>query len=424
MATERAEAPKRAAGSPERPWFQLGLALGAMIMIANLQYAWTLFVEPLRASTGWSLKEVQWGFSLFILLETWTMPLEGWLIDRLGPRLLVTVAGALCAFGWSMMSRASSLSELYLYYGIAGVGAAIVYGGSIASAVKWFPRRRGLAAGIIAAGFGAGSAPLIPLIARMIATRGYRATFLWSGIIQGAVIVAVAQFMAHPPRAALDAAKPPAGAGALRQSRRDFTTAEMLRTPHFWLLYVTFVFMATGGLLLTAQAGPVAREWGLSLTALTVALTFDRISNGAGRIFWGFVSDRIGRERAMTIAFTLHGAAVLSVLLLGRRSGTLFTATVVLALFTWGEIFSLFPSITTDLFGARHATSNYSFMYSAKGVAGIVAGGLAARIFEAARSWSAVFYGSAVLALLAAVLSQSVRRLPLPTPGGAGDVLR
>jgi OFA family oxalate/formate antiporter-like MFS transporter len=188
----------------------------------------------------------------------------------------------------------------------------------------------------------------------------------------------------------------------------------MLRTPHFYLLYLMFVMMATGGLLVTAQAGPVAREWNISLAALTAALAFDRISNGASRIFWGFVSDRIGRELTMSIAFLLQAGCLLSVLLLGPRSGTMFTVTLVLTLFTWGEIYALFPSTIGDYFGARHATSNYSFLYTAKGVGAIIGGGLGAALFERFGSWSAAFYGSALLALLAGFLALGLRSAALP----------
>ena len=146
-------------------WIQLAGSLLAMLMIANLQYAWTLFVEPIRGATGWKLSDIQWAFTLFILCETWAMPLEGWLIDRIGPRVFITAAGVLCGIGWTAMATAATLHQLYGYYAVAGLGAAFVYSGSIAAALKWFPDKRGLAAGIIAGGFGSGSAIFIPIIA-------------------------------------------------------------------------------------------------------------------------------------------------------------------------------------------------------------------------------------------------------------------
>lgn len=396
-------------------WVQLSASLVAMIMIANLQYAWTLFVEPIRQSTGWKLSDIQWGFTLFIVFETWIMPLEGWLIDRIGPRIFTTIAGVLCGAGWSGLAFAAERWQLYAFYSVAGVGAAFVYSGSIASALKWFPDRRGLAAGIIAGGFGSGAALFIPVIAAMIHSSGYRTAFLITGILQGAIILAVAQMLRHPgPEFA--AAHPVARAGRhrVRRNHDQFSTPEMLRTPHFYLLYFMFVSMATGGLLVTAQAGPVATEWGITRAALTAALALDRLSNGASRVSWGWLSDHLGRETTMAIAFVLQAACLFSVLAVGRLSGTLFTVTLILTFFTYGEVFSLFPSIVGDYFGADHASSNYSFMYSAKGIASIIAGGLAAVLFEKFGSWSAAFYGSALLALVSGVLALVLKRVPLP----------
>jgi OFA family oxalate/formate antiporter-like MFS transporter len=390
-------------------WFQLCAALVTMIMIANLQYAWTLFVRPMQQSTGWKLSDIQWAFTYFILFQTWIQPLQGWLIDRMGPRVFTTVAGVLCGIGWGGLAFVSSLWMLYVLYTIAGIGAALVYGGSIGLALKWFSARRGLASGIIAAGFGGGTALFIPFIAYTIQHYGFRTAFLWTGIFQGLIIVVAAQLLRHPATESSATAKQVTSASASTVGRHHFTTPEMLRTPQFYVLYVTFILMATGGLLVTAHAGPMAQAWGITAAALTLATSLSPIANGASRIFWGWVSDRIGREMAMMIAFGLNAVCLLLVLTLGRQSGTWFTVTLVLTYFTWGEVFSLFPSILADYFGTRHATSNYGVLYSAKGVASIIAGGLAALLFERFGSWSSAFYGSAVLALIAAVLAFGLR---------------
>jgi OFA family oxalate/formate antiporter-like MFS transporter len=403
-------------------WIQLVASLIAMIMIANLQYAWTLFVEPIRQATGWKLSDIQWGFTLFIVFETWIMPLEGWLIDRMGPRIFTTIAGVLVGFGWSALAFAAERWQLYTFYSIAGIGAAFVYSGSIASALKWFPDRRGLAAGIIAGGFGSGAALFIPIIAHIIQNRGYRSAFVITGICQGVIVILVAQILRYPSAefAAQHAAKQTVHP-RVRRNTAQFSTREMLRTPHFYLLYVMFVMMATGGLLATAQAGPVAQQWGISRTALTAALALDRLSNGASRVAWGWISDHIGRETTMALAFVLQAACLLSVLAVGRLSGALFTVTLILTFFTYGEVFSLFPSLVGDYFGAAHASSNYSFLYSAKGVASIIAGGLAALLFEKFGSWSAAFYGSALMALISGGLAVALKRVPLPAKAGAGE---
>lgn len=400
-------------------WFQLVASLIAMIMIANLQYAWTLFVKPLETGTGWKLSDIQFAFTLFILFQTWVQPLDGWLIDRLGPRGFISAAGILCGLGWAGLGYATSLPMLYGMYCMAGIGAAFVYSASIGSALKWFKGRRGLASGIMAAGFGGGTALFIPLISGMIASRGYQSTFIATGLVQGLVIVVVAQFLRHPPPPPPE----PQGSGIRGQgsgtvplpansglpSGRQVTTAEMLRTPQFYLMYAMFVLMATGGLLVTASAGPIARSWGLTAGALTLATTLSPLANGASRIFWGGVSDRIGRETAMVVAFLLHAVCLCLVVLLGQRSGGWFAFSLVLVYFTWGEIYALFPSATGDYFGTRHATSNYSVLYSAKGVAAIIGGWFGAFLFEKTGSWSVGFYGSAVMALTAAGLALGLR---------------
>jgi OFA family oxalate/formate antiporter-like MFS transporter len=394
-------------------WFQMTSMVIAMIMIANLQYAWTLFVKPLQESHGWSLPNVQWAFTLFIVFQTWVQPLDGWLIDRMGPRIFLTLAGILAGLGWSALALVNNLTQLYAAYAIAGTGAALVYSGCMGSAMKWFRHRRGLAAGIIAAGYGAGTALFIPIIAYLIRTSGYRAAFVWTGIIPGLVIMLIAQFVRHPTSEEMQKA------AAAAPSKEQFTTTEMLRTPQFYLIYLMFVLMATGGLLVTAQAGPVAKSWGLPLAALTLATALSPLANGGSRIFWGWVSDRLGRENTMALAFSLNALALISVVTLGRRSSALFATTLVLTYFTWGEVFALFPSMLADRFGARHATSNYGFLYTAKGVASILGGGAAALLYQHLGSWSSVFYGSAVFALISGLVAFGLRLAPVPRKSAA-----
>ena len=400
-------------------WFQLCASLVAMVMIANLQYSWTLFVEPMRAATGWKLSDIQWAFTLFILFQTWVQPAQGFLIDRLGPRVFTTLAGVLCGIGWTGLGMATTLPMLYTLYVIAGIGAALIYGGCIGSALKWFTKQRGFAAGLMAAGFGGGTALFVPVIASIIRTSGYQSAFIYTGIFQAIVILIVAQFLCHP-RSEHVAAKAAAGSSAIGQ--HQFTTGEMVRTPQFFVLYASFVMMATGGLLVTANAGSIARSWGIPAAALATATSLNALANGGSRIFWGWASDRIGRELAMGIAFSLQALCLVLVLTIGPLSGTFFTIALVLTFFTWGEIFSLFPSIVGDYYGTKHATANYGVMYSAKGVASIIGGGLAALLFERFGTWAACFYGSAVLAFLAAGLIFGLKiaaapvKAPMPVP--------
>jgi len=385
-------------------WFQLCASVIAMIMIANLQYSWTLFVGPLQKGTGWKLSDIQFAFTLFIIFQTWVQPFDGWLIDRLGPRGFVTAAGLLCGLGWAGMGYADSLPMLYALYCMAGTGAAFVYSGAVGSALKWFKERRGLASGIMTAGFGGGTALFIPFIQSSISGSGYRATFVATGVLQGLVIAVVAQFLRHPPAAPVPAKTESKAVTA--GEKKQFTTMEVLRTTQFYVMYVAFVLMATGGLLVTANAGPMARAWGFSIT---LAATLSPLANGTARIFWGWVSDRLGRENTMIVTFVLQAFCLVAVATLGQISTAWFVATLIAVYFTWGQIYSLFPSMSGDYFGARHATSNYAVLYTAKGVASIIGAYAAALRYEQSGSWALGFYGSAVMALVAAALAYGLR---------------
>lgn len=386
----------------------------AMVMIGNLQYAWTLFVQPMIVGTGWTLSEVQWGFTFFIATMTWTMPLSGWLIDRLGPRVFMTIAGLLCAIGWGALGQARSLTEFYSLYAVAGLGNAFVYCCSIAIALKWFPDRRGLASGLIAAAYGSGAALFIPLFSYLIRVTDYRVTLAYTGVGLGALIIAAGQFLQNPP-ADFTASVPSPARPQVRRQTEDFNTWEMLKSPQFYVLYAMMLMIGIGGLMATAQVAPVARDFQIGALALTIALSLNPIGNGVGRIFWGWASDRMGRERTMFLAFFLQSLFLVSVVTIGRWGDAWFVITMVLVFLTWGELYVLFPAVLTDFFGARHAASNYSMLYSTKGVTSILAGGLAARLFESTGTWDYAFYGSAVLALLSALGALGLRRMPLPS---------
>ena len=385
----------------------------AMIMIGNLQYAWTLFVQPMISATGWKLSEVQWGFTFFIALMTWAMPLSGWLIDRLGPRLFMTVAGILCAAGWGGLGQARNLTEFYLLYSVAGLGNAFVYCCSISVALKWFPDKRGLASGLIAAGYGSGAAFFIPIFSYLIRVTDYRATLVYTGIVLGILVICAGQFLQNPPRDAAFAA-PTAAKPKIRRHSEEFNSWEMLKTPQFYVLYAMMLMIGIGGLMATAQVAPVARNFNVGATALAIALSLNPICNGIGRIFWGWISDHMGRERTMFVAFFLQSIFLVSVVTVGRTGDVWFVISMALVFVTWGELYVLFPAVLADMFGARHAASNYSMLYSTKGVASILAGGLAAQLFESTGTWDYAFYGSAALALCSALGAIGLRRMPLP----------
>jgi MFS transporter, OFA family, oxalate/formate antiporter len=396
-------------------WVRLWSAFVGMVMIGNLQYAWTLFAQPMvkaHAQQHWQLSDVQWGFSLFIAIGTWAMPFLAPFIDRTGPRPLMALSGLLCAIGWGSLGHVGNLVSFYSLYSIAGVGVACVYACGVATAVKWFPDRRGIASGIITAGYGMGAAAFNPLFDHLIRTIGYADTFLWTGITHGALILMGGLALQNPPadyKVAAATVKP-----KVRRHDLNFSASEMLRTPQFYFLYFAMLSIGIGGLMVTAQLKPVATNFKIGDAALTVALILTPLANGSSRILWGWVSDYLGREWTMFTAFLLQAVFLLAATTLGRTGDAAFVVLMVLVFLTWGELYVLFPAVLGDMYGPKNSAGNYSFLYSAKGVASLVGGGIAAILFEKTGTWNYAFFGSAALALVAAVMALGVRRMPLP----------
>jgi MFS transporter, OFA family, oxalate/formate antiporter len=408
MATAASSAATARASEATR-WGQLVFGIICMVMIANLQYGWTLFVNPIDQKYHWGRAAIQVAFTIFVLTETWLVPIEGWFIDKFGPRVMICGSGVLVAVAWVINSMADSLFLLYVGAAIGGIGAGVIYGGSVGNALKWFPDRRGLAAGLTAAGFGAGSALTVIPIANMIQSSGYQAAFLWFGLGQGIVVVVVALLLRAPESGEVPAPAAP----ALQQTRRDYGPAEALKTPVFWVMYVMFVAVGAGGLMAIAQLAPIAKDFkvdtipvslvGITLPALTFALTIDRVLNGVCRPFFGWVSDNIGRENTMFIAFFVEGVGIYALLLFAGNP-VLFVILSGLVFFAWGEIYSLFPATCTDIYGRKFATTNYGLLYTAKGTAALLVP-LANVLTSATGSWHAVFYVAAILNIVAAVMA-------------------
>ena len=395
-------------------WGQLIFGIICMVMIANLQYGWTLFVNPIDEKYHWGRAAIQVAFTIFVLTETWLVPFEGYLIDKFGPRIMVGLSGLLVAIAWVMNAFADTLTTLYVAAAIGGVGAGIVYGASVGNALKWFPDRRGLAAGLTAAGFGAGSALTVVPIAEMIQSSGYEAAFFWFGIGQGIIVIVFSLFLRAPQAGEVEAPAAP----AVQQTRRDHSPTEVLRSAPFWVMYAMFVMVGTGGLMAVAQLAPIARDFkidsvpvsivGLTLPALTFALTIDRVLNGVCRPFFGWVSDQIGRENTMFIAFLAEGIGIYA-LYHYATDPFMFVILSGLVFFAWGEIYSLFPATCTDLYGRKFATTNYGMLYTAKGTASLLVP-LANVLTAVTGSWTAVFLVAAALNIVAAFMALLVLR--------------
>src|SRR6516164_7083494 len=414
VSTDTSAVQTPALASESTRWGQLIFGIICMVMIANLQYGWTLFVIPIDQKYHWGRAAIQVAFTIFVLMETWLVPVEGYLVDRFGPKVMVCGSGVLVAIAWVLNSIASSLAVLYIAAAIGGIGAGVVYGASVGNALKWFPDRRGLAAGLTAAGFGAGSALTVVPIANMIASSGYESAFFWFGLGQGIVVAVFSLFLRAPE--AGEVATP--AAPAVLQSRRDYGPTEVLTTVPFWVMYVMFVMVGTGGLMATAQLAPIAKDFkidtipvsilGLTLPALQFALSIDRVLNGVTRPFFGWVSDHIGRENTMFIAFMLEGIGIYA-LLHFATDPLLFVILSGLVFFAWGEIYSLFPATCTDIYGRKFATTNYGMLYTAKGTAALLVP-LGNVLTTWTGSWTAVFVIAAILNIIAAVMAIVVLR--------------
>jgi MFS transporter, OFA family, oxalate/formate antiporter len=382
-------------------WAILTFAILCMVMIANLQYGWTLFVNPIAAKHGWSIASIQLAFSIFIALETWLTPVEGWIVDQLGrrgPKIVVALGGILVAIGWVINAYADTLTLLYLGAVVGGIGGGAVYATCVGLAVKWFPDRRGLAVGLTAAGYGAGAALTVIPIQYVIHTSGYEAAFLWFGLFQGGIVFILAWFLRAPEPGEMASAPP----SKVAQASRNYTPTEVLASPIFWILYVMFVMVSASGLMATAQIAPIAKDFKVAetiiffgATTLTAALIIDSVANGAARPLFGWVSDQIGREYTMAVAFGLGAAAYWLLGTLGTAPWA-FVVFAALIFLTWGEIFSLFPSTCTDTFGPKFATVNLSLLYTAKGTSAFLVP-VANMIKASTGGWHMVFLLTAAM---------------------------
>ncbi|MBO0752214.1 MAG: oxalate/formate MFS antiporter [Bradyrhizobiaceae bacterium] len=400
--------------SQSNRWIQLALGVIAMMAISSPQYVWTLFTGPLNAKLGTTLTEIQVTFSLLIVVQTFFSPLQAWLVDRFGPKLLISVGAIMSGGGWVLSSYSDNLVALYISYGvIGGFGTGIIYVGIIGLVVRWFPDRRGLATGLAAAGYGFGAIFTSLPVDSMIKSSGYERTLLVWGIIQAAIGVAAALGLRVPPDGYRPTGFDPETEQLEMQARRSYSSNEMLQSPIFYLLFIMMAMMSTSGLMVVSNVGPFAREYNVAdvpifgVAALPLSLILSRLTNGATRPFFGWVSDRIGRETTMALAFSLEAVAIL-VLFAFLNNPAMFVVLTGLVFFGWGEIFSLFPSTLTDTFGPKFAATNYGFLYMAQGVGSILGGPAAAFLKDQTGTWTTVFILVACLDVLTALAAITV----------------
>jgi MFS transporter, OFA family, oxalate/formate antiporter len=423
IGTTSGEVNRKGLGTPPRSgepvfvrtnrWVQLILGLLCMMAISSPQYVWALFTKPLTDSLGVSLAEVQVTFSLLIVLQTFLSPWQGALIDRFGPRILLSAGAILTGLSWVLAAGATTIAGLYLTYGVlGGIGTGIIYVGTVCHVAQWFPDRRGLATGLVAAGYGFGAILTTFPISHVIKASDYHRALLEFGVIFGIVGLISAQGLRRPGRPRqLGCTEIPRSTPSQKQAFRSFTPGEMLKTPIFWLMFVMMTMMSTSGLMVVSQMGAFTRDFGMAevlvfgFAALPLALSIDRFANGLTRPFFGWISDYIGRENTMVIAFALEGLAM-TIWLLTRGYAAVFVLISGLVFFGWGEIFSLFPSTLTDTYGSKHATSNYGILYIAQGLGSILGGPLSALLHQATGSWIPVFEVIIVMNFATAILAQ------------------
>ena len=388
------------------PWLQLTIGVICMAAVANLQYGWTLFVNPIDAKYHWGRASIQVAFTLFVLIETWLIPVEGYLVDRFGPRWVVLAGALLVGSAWALNSVASSLPMLYFGAALGGIGTGCVYGTCVGNALKWFPGRRGLAAGITAAGFGAGAALTIGPIGTMINSSGYEQAFLVFGLIQGGIVFVMAWLLLVPPAQLANAVVKPT------QTAHGYTPAQVLKSPVFYVLYIMFVLIASGGLTMAASMAPIAKDlkidkipvelFGMAMPALAFALFLNRIFDGVGRPFFGWLSDQIGREYTMALAFFAGAGALFTLSQVGSNPVT-FVLVTALYFGVYGEIFSLFPATQGDTFGSKYAAANAGMLYTAKGAGSLLVP--VAAIIAKNHGWGAVFTVGMSFNIIAALLA-------------------
>jgi len=409
-------------GTPLLRTFQLIIAVLCMMTISSPQYVWTLFTTPLGHKLGYGLASIQVTFSLLIIIQTLFSPLQGWLLERFGIRVLISIGCLLSGGSWILSGWTDSLWGLYLAYGVlGGIGTGIVYLGCVALMVRYFPDRRGFAVGMVASGYGMGAMLTTLPISHLLHTHGLDATLMVFGVFMAAIGIVLAQFLRVPNGAATGIADPEGstefhGTKTTKvihkesekyreemglserglEAKKQFTPRQMLATPLFWLMFIMFALMATSGLMVTSQLATFAHDFGIAsvtifgMSAIPLALTLDRLCNGATRPLFGWISDHIGRENTMALAFGMEGVAM-TIWLALMHHPVIFVLMSGVVFLGWGEIFSLFPSLLTDVFGTRHAATNYGFLYIAQGIGSILGGPLAAILYSMEHSWIPVF---------------------------------
>jgi OFA family oxalate/formate antiporter-like MFS transporter len=397
------------------------IAAAAVVMQVCLgaAYGWSVFVSPLAALTGWTLTEVSLNFTLAIAFLGVGTIVGGLWQDKIGPRRVATVAGVIYGVSYLLagyFAGARSLGGLYFSYGLlGGIGMGMGYITPVATITKWFPDRRGLMTGVAVAGYGAGALIMSPFAARSIVARGVPATFVILGVVYLILVVLAAQFYCNPPAGWRPEGWQPTGSVAKAATTYDFTVGEAMRTPQFWMLWLMLFLNVSAGIMIISQASPMAQQL-VHMTPVAAAGMVGLISifNGAGRVFWAWVSDSIGRSRVYLLLYAIQ--AVIFFMLPSLTNLTLFSAAFAVIGLCYGGGFGTMPSFTADFFGSRFMGGIYGWILLAWGAGAIPSPILIARLRQTTGRYDQAIYTVAVVMLVAIALPLFVRR---PAPPSA-----
>jgi OFA family oxalate/formate antiporter-like MFS transporter len=369
-------------------------------------YIWSVFRKPLEKAVsegglGLTPSEATLPFSLVLIFFALATILGGKWQDKVGPRLVASVGGILLGAGLLISAFGKSLPALVIGYGIiGGIGIGFTYVCPVATGIKWFPDKRGLITGLSVAGFGAGALILAPVATALIQSVGIFTTFMTLGIIFLVVVVAASMLLRNPPEGWTCPGWTPPPKAAM--TKEQFSTGEMLRTPQFYSIWIMYFFGCLAGLMIIGQTSPIGQELaGYSATTAALAVMLLSIFNGAGRIFWGRVSDGLGRTKTLFVMFTLCGVAMLLYNIIAVFPPYYWIGVAIVGA-CFGGYLALFPAVTADFFGTKNIGANYGFVFMAYGVGGLLGPQFAARVLEATGGYWLAFVVTGVLCLIAA----------------------
>ncbi len=382
-------------------------------MCLGAVYAFSVLVLPLETEFGWTRVETSPAFTVALLVFALSMIPAGRLQDKRGPRLVAVMGGILLGLGVILSSFTDSLLWLYLSYGlIGGLGIGLTYVTPITTCVKWFPDKRGVISGLAVFGFGAGSIVFAPLWTFLIEAMGWRYTLLATGILFAALVLPSAQLLKNPPHGY----SPPNWKPALSvKPMKDVGPAQMLRTVAFFLIWASYWFGTTAGLMMIGHAKTAAIEFAqLDNVLASLVVSILGLFNAFGRILWGFLGDRFGRARVLILVFAVCATGLFMLALIYAQAA--FILGVILVGLSFGGLLAIFPALTSDYYGTKSLGVNYGIVFTAYG-AGAVLGPIMAGYFKTfSNSYLPSFYIAGVLALVGIILSLLIKRFASKIP--------